>query len=250
MSVWYFTNESFAISPLTGPNVSVEQLKGLLTPLMDKLDELDIKYTSFFGQFDSYLEFFNNMFAPIQVGACDRDAPRYIDCKLIVTLGIAQYGGRLIPRSVVQNNATSLTEAYRFINEQGAQFIGTSFNASLATAGHPENAVNPGWRTNLIDTVITTPWNFTAPWDEMVANQKLMTDVLLPKLAELTPNGSAYLNEADFRQPDWKDVFYGPNYAKLESIKKKYDPMHLFYAVTAVGSDFWGVQEDGRLCKA
>jgi hypothetical protein len=35
-------------------------------------------------------------------------------------LGIAQYGGRLIPRSVVQNNATELTNAYRFINEQGA----------------------------------------------------------------------------------------------------------------------------------
>lgn len=68
MSVWYFTNESFAISPLTGPNVTVDQLKSLLAPLMDKLDELDIKYTSFFGQFDSYLQFFNNMFAPIQVG--------------------------------------------------------------------------------------------------------------------------------------------------------------------------------------
>jgi FAD/FMN-containing dehydrogenase len=68
MSVWYFTNESFAISPLTGPDVSVEQLKGFLAPLMTKLEELDIKYTSFFGQFDSYLQFFNAMFAPIQVG--------------------------------------------------------------------------------------------------------------------------------------------------------------------------------------
>jgi hypothetical protein len=37
---------------------------------MTKLEELDIKYTSFFGQFDSYLEFFNAMFAPIQVGTC------------------------------------------------------------------------------------------------------------------------------------------------------------------------------------
>jgi hypothetical protein len=47
--------------------------------------------------------------------------------------------------------------------------------------------------------VITTPWNFTAPWEEMVAQQDLMTNVLMPKLAELTPNGSAYLNEADFK---------------------------------------------------
>jgi hypothetical protein len=84
----------------------------------------------------------------------------------------------------------------------------------------------------------------------MLANQDLMTDVLMPKLAELTPNGSAYLNEADFRQPDFKEVFYGANYAKLDAIKAKYDPFNLFYAVTAVGSDFWEPQEDGRLCKA
>jgi hypothetical protein len=77
-----------------------------------------------------------------------------------------------------------------------------------------------------------------------------MTEVLIPRLAELAPNGSAYLNVADFRQPDYKDVFYGKNYAKLESIKAKYDPFNLFYAVTAVGSDFWKPQEDGRLCKA
>lgn len=84
----------------------------------------------------------------------------------------------------------------------------------------------------------------------MLDNQKLMTDVLMPKLVELTPNGSAYLNEADFRQPDFKKVFYGANYPKLEAIKNKYDPYHLFYAVTAVGSDYWEPQEDGRLCKA
>jgi hypothetical protein len=68
MSVWFFTNESFILSPMTGPDVTVDQLKALLKPLMDKLDELDIKYTSYFGQFDSYLEHFNTMFAPIQVG--------------------------------------------------------------------------------------------------------------------------------------------------------------------------------------
>jgi FAD/FMN-containing dehydrogenase len=216
---------------LTGPNVTVSQLKEILTPLMDKLDELDIKYTSFFGQFDSYLAFFNAMFAPIQVG-------------------IAQYGGRLIPRSVVENNGTALTDAYRFINEQGAQFIGVAANTSLARAGYPDNAVNPAWRDNLIDTVITTPWNFTGPWEDMLANQDLMTDVLMPKLAELTPNGGAYLNEADFKDPDWKQTYYGVNYPRLLEIKDKYDPDHLFYAVTAVGSDYWEPQEDGRLCKA
>ena len=42
--------------------------KALLKPLMDKVDELEIKYTGYFGQLDSYLEHFNTMFAPTQIG--------------------------------------------------------------------------------------------------------------------------------------------------------------------------------------
>jgi hypothetical protein len=199
--------------------------------LTTKLDELNITYTSYFGQFPTYKQHFDTMFSAIEVG-------------------IAQYGGRLIPRSVVLDNNTALTEAFRFINNQGAQFIGVGVNASLARAGNPENSVNPGWRNALIDATITTPWNFTAPWEDMLDHQKLMTDILIPKLGELTPNGSCYLNEGDFRQPDFQSVFYGSNYQRLNEIKDKYDPDHIFYAATAVGSEYWVPQEDGRLCKA
>jgi len=232
MSVWYFTNESFAISPITAPDITVAALKTYLAPLINKLDELNITYTSYFGRFSGYPKEYNAMQSPIDVG-------------------IAQYGGRLIPRSVVENNNTALTEAYRFINNLGGQLIGVGVNVSLAVAGDVDNSVNSGWRTALIDTVITTPWNFTAPWEEMVANQDLMTDVLIPKLAELTPNGSCYLNEGDFRQPDWQSVFYGSDYSKLEAIKEKYDPNRVFWATTAVGSEYWVLRpEDGRLCRA
>ncbi len=84
----------------------------------------------------------------------------------------------------------------------------------------------------------------------MLANQQKMTHDFIPRLAALTPNGACYLNEGDFLQPDWKDVFYGPNYDRLLSIKNKYDPFHMFYAITAVGSDYWAPQSDGRLCRA
>lgn len=231
MSVWYFTNESFAISPITGPGITVPELKQFLAPLMDKLDQLGIQYTSYFGQFSGYLDEYNAMQGPIDVG-------------------IAQYGGRLIPRSLVENNNTALTDAYRFINNNGGQFIGVGVNVSKAVAGDVYNSVNPGWRTTLIDTVITTPWSFYAPWQEMVDNQYLMTDVLLPPLEALTPNGSCYLNEGNFRQPDWQSVFYGENYDRLLEIKNKYDPNHMFYATTAVGADYWEVQPDKSLCKA
>ena len=77
-----------------------------------------------------------------------------------------------------------------------------------------------------------------------------MTDVFIPSLTALTPDGGAYMNEGDFRQPGFQDVFYGSNYAELVQIKNKYDPYHVFYAVTAVGSDYWVEAADGRLCKA
>ncbi|KAF4549103.1 FAD-binding domain-containing protein 2 [Elsinoe fawcettii] len=231
MSVWFFTNESFAISPITAPDISVDELKGFLAPLEDKLQDLDIPYTSHYQQFDGYLDQFNTMQGAIQVG-------------------IAQYGGRLIPRSVIDNNNSALTDAYRFINNNGGQFIGVGVDVSPSVAGNVDNAVNTAWRDTLIDTVVTTPWNFSAPLSDMIELQDKMTNVLLPALDALTSKASCYLNEGDFREPNWQDVFYGDNYERLLSIKNKYDPNHIFYATTAVGSEYWEVQPDKRLCRA
>ncbi|KAL9070954.1 MAG: hypothetical protein Q9157_005648 [Trypethelium eluteriae] len=229
MAVWYFTNTSFSLSPLTAPGLTKAQVIALLKPYTDTLTELGIKFEAYTGQFTGYLDEFNHMFSTIDVG-------------------IAQYGGRWIPRSVVQANNTALMAAYRNITEDGATFIGVGLNVSKAVAGDVYNAVNEGWRDCLIDTVITTPWNFTAPWSEMIANQVKMTDSYIPQLEALTPGGGTYLNECDFLQPGWKDALYGANYDRLLSIKNKHDPTHMFYATTAVGSDYWQVQADGRLC--
>jgi hypothetical protein len=137
MSIWYFTNTSFAISPLTGPGVSASELKDLLMPFLNKLEQLGIKHTLVIRQFSGYLEQFAAMQSPIQVG-------------------IAQYGGRLIPRSAVENNNEDLTSAYRYINEHGGLFIGVGVNVSKGVAGDVYNSVNPVWKETLIDTVITT----------------------------------------------------------------------------------------------
>lgn len=137
MSVWYFTNASFAISPLTGPGVSVDQMNAFLKPLTDKLDSYGKTYTKTVTNYPGYEAFFQGSFSAIDVG-------------------IAQYGGWLMPRSVVQNNNKALTDAYRAINNLGAQFIGVGVNVSKAVTGDVYNSVNPGWRDCLIDTVITT----------------------------------------------------------------------------------------------
>lgn len=58
------------------------------------------------------------------------------------------------------------------------------------------------------------------------------------------------LSQADPNQPDWKQAFYGVNYERLLGVKTKYDPYHLFYGPTAVGSDYYKIDDAGRLCRA
>ncbi len=79
--------------------------------------------------------------------------------------------------------------------------------------------------------------------------QRVVNDVLSPPLEKLTPGGAAYLNEANFDQAGWQQLFYGDNYAKLLTIKKKYDPGNVFWGKTAVGSEALEVTADGRLCE-
>lgn len=73
-----------------------------------------------------------------------------------------------------------------------------------------------------------------------------MTNTIMPRLEELTPGGGAYLNEGDFRQPDWQNVFYGDNYDRLKRIKEHYNPDRLFYGLTGVGSEMWIIRDDGH----
>lgn len=79
--------------------------------------------------------------------------------------------------------------------------------------------------------------------------QQYVRSVLVPKLADLTPRGGAYLNEGDFGQPDFQHVYYGDNYNRLLAIKRRYDPHNLFFGSTAVGSEAWQIERDGRLCR-
>ncbi|HEX7948034.1 MAG TPA: FAD-binding oxidoreductase, partial [Phenylobacterium sp.] len=53
------------------------------------------------------------------------------------------------------------------------------------------------------------------------------------------PGAGAYVNECDYFQPQWQRAFWGPNYPRLERIKRRYDPQGLFYVHHGVGSEAW-----------
>ncbi|TVY67551.1 FAD-linked oxidoreductase ZEB1 [Lachnellula suecica] len=108
---------------------------------------------------------------------------------------------------------------------------------------------HPAWRNALMHGLLMTPWSFTAPWSENIEWQDRMTYDSIPQLEAVSPGSGAYINEADFRQPNWQQDFSGANYGRLLEVKNKWDPKHMFYATKAVGSEIWTVAEDGRMCK-
>jgi FAD/FMN-containing dehydrogenase len=55
-------------------------------------------------------------------------------------------------------------------------------------------------------------------------------------LRDATPGGGAYVNEADYFEPDWQRSFWGDNYGRLLDVKHKYDPDGLFTCHHCVGS--------------
>lgn len=228
------------MAPLTAYNKSETQVREIMAPFLQALDFMNIAYFSGFGSSASYYDHYNRYFGPLPFGA--------------ITLGVSRnsgrVGGRLIPRSVIQNNNTGLGAVARFVAEQGVAWVGVAINVKPFADSH-RNAVLPAWRDALVHVILTAPLasNFSES-GMFTESEDLMTATIMPKMEAVTPGSGAYMNEADFRQPDFQKEFFGSNYDRLLSIKKKYDPENLFYAVKAVGSEVWDVLGEGKMCKA
>lgn len=59
------------------------------------------------------------------------------------------------------------------------------------------------------------------------------------ELRALAGSGGAYVSESNFFEEDWQHSYWGGNYARLASIKRKYDPAGLFFVHNGVGSEEW-----------
>ncbi|KAL8811805.1 MAG: hypothetical protein Q9223_004871 [Gallowayella weberi] len=166
--------------------------------------------------------------------------------------GTFQWSSRLIPKTIIQNHKSDLSKTFRSIFNQGAAMVEAIMNPSLQVSRPvAPNSVLPAWRTSIIDVVAGTPYNDSAPFEQMRADRKFITENWTPALEKLAPverGGGAYMNEADADDPNWRESFYG-FYERQLAIKRKYDPEGLWYAKTAVGSEFWAEDEAQRLCR-
>ncbi|CAG9982815.1 unnamed protein product [Clonostachys byssicola] len=228
--VWIAAPFGFMISPAMVAGLHPAELDALLKPTLDRMDQLGLQYQYSSAEYPSFLESYRSLGTVWNVS--DFNA-----------------GGRLIPRSLVEDDTstTSLVGAIRDITSQ-TFMSGVSFNVAHSVSSPDEVAANPYFRKTIFSAAIGTPVNYT-DWEANKRAQDSITHELLPALEAITPDGGVYLNEADFQAPDFQNTFYGNHYQRLLSIKRKYDPDSIFYAVTAVGSESWEQRIDGRLCK-
>jgi FAD/FMN-containing dehydrogenase len=68
------------------------------------------------------------------------------------------------------------------------------------------------------------------------------------ELRAIVPDDGAYVSESNFFQENWQQAYWGSNYARLASVKQKYDPTGLFFVHNGVGSEAWS--ENGFVKKA
>jgi hypothetical protein len=64
-------------------------------------------------------------------------------------------------------------------------------------------------------------------------------DRTMGAIRAVAPDAGSYVSESDYFLRDWQQGFRGSNYAKLASVKRKYDPDGLFFVHHGVGSEGW-----------
>ncbi|TGO08749.1 hypothetical protein BTUL_0193g00010 [Botrytis tulipae] len=228
VAIWTLQTTGFNLAPATGPGMTKEKMDEIFAPVLQALTDLQISYSYTSVEFPNFYESTIAMNNPSETS-------------------IFQIGSRLLPRSGLTTNSSELIDALASICSYGAGISGLAFKAP-SNSSFP-NSVNPVLRSSMISFVVGTWWNRT-DWEANLENQVLLTDTLLPLIEEFTPEGgSAYLNEGDIREKEWQRVFYGDNYKSLLSIKNEVDPKGLLWGRTAVGSESWAEDSNGRLCR-
>lgn len=61
----------------------------------------------------------------------------------------------------------------------------------------------------------------------------------MDQMRALAPTAGSYLSESDYFDPDWRDAYWGRNYARLQAVKARYDADGLFTVHHGVHSDQW-----------
>jgi hypothetical protein len=226
---------TFILTEVTIPGLTEDGMRSVMKPFTDYLIDRALQYQMNVTSFPNFYEHADYYLGPFPYGL-------YYSAQIT--------GGVMIARETALSNSTGpelLARMRHISTTTNFTVLHYSFDAAAKDPSTPPNAVNPSWRDALEYIVISQQWNYNVPFSVMDEQERQLTEEIMPTLQEFA--SGAYLSEADFRNPKWKEEFYGVNWDRLSEIKRKWDPEALFYATTAVGSDQWKVDADGRLCR-
>ncbi|KAG9520865.1 FAD/FMN-containing isoamyl alcohol oxidase MreA, partial [Aureobasidium melanogenum] len=237
-TLWGLTALGFEIEYATYPDANEQAMTAALAPFVQQVKDLNLSLTT--NSVSVHANF------PAHYAAY---ATQSYDTNNSI-------GGRLISRSVVQNDLPALIDAFRNININSTNVGGSKISGIAANVTHQRvgntataNSVLPAWRDSLFTMTIGIPLAQDATWAAMQNGQRQL-NAWQDLLRTVTPGGGTYMSEATYDNPNWKPDYFGANYQRLLSIKNKYDPQRLFWVNTAVGSDdYWRPAVDGRLCR-
>lgn len=164
--------------------------------------------------------------------------------------GQAVLGSRLISRKFLESETgpDQLVQVIRTLAPNQA----TTFTGHLVAGGQVarngrgrdavESAVNPAWRRALVHFLFARGWENTASFATQKEIMRNMTKVEMPLLKALEPDMGAYINEGDLNEDGWQQVFWGSNYPRLLTLKRKWDPKDVFVCKPCIGSERWDAE--------
>ncbi|KAJ8117653.1 hypothetical protein OPT61_g1202 [Boeremia exigua] len=169
-----------------------------------------------------------------------------------VATGGSTYGSRLLsPRSLSDANTTAV--AFHAIGPHGnatshSTLIGHMVAPDFPPSYHPEAiSLNPAWRAALSHLIVVSGWRDGASRLEI---ERVYADITARTqvLRELSPETGAYFNEADSREVDWQESFFGDRYEELLRLKRRVDPGSVLWCRRCVGSEVLEERDGGKLC--
>lgn len=236
--IFPFGDLTFSMQPLFAPGLSSAQTLALLKPWFTTLASLGIVVTPTTQNFNNFYE------------AWAAGFPQ----EAVANSG-AIIGSRLWPRSLWASKASldAAFAAWKSSADAGLLLINFNIAPTAARGGNPNNAVLPAWRDTLMHAINGPGWAPDANATTIKAARDLLTSQ--QNLWKKAGTNGGYLGECDIEDPDFATSFFGKNYAKLLTIKKKYDPKGVFWVRTGVGSEGLAVRssdtihdENGKLC--
>ncbi|KAK3299588.1 uncharacterized protein B0H64DRAFT_389082 [Chaetomium fimeti] len=157
-------------------------------------------------------------------------------------------GSRLLDKAALTGNITESAIAYgKFVNGTiGIAHLVSGKGVHNARPRGGGNAVLPAWRNSYVHLTTSTSVPPLDPAAAMTVRKQIKERV--DALRKLAPNTGAYINEANFEEPNFQHEFWGSNYERLLRIKRTMDPEDVLWCTPCVGNERWE-QVGDRLCR-